>query len=418
MNIKFKMPKFGRKLTGSSMVKELLLTTLATTISIILTFGTAYVLDQRQADKARRQTSMMLIHDIDVNVALLDRMAEGEEKQKAAIQYVIDHLDQLDSLPEDTIFTAMSMLGTLFSDQTYFDDAKEKVFNSSQDTWKNLDDVSFVDNMESFYESRHYLEALMTQSLLWKYPMSQEEFRDMAVVINSNRQSPVKTYAAVLVEKLKDPKIRYYIDYSAYRARILRQYSQSWKRLSDRNKFIMNIEDEELAEYVRKSQRSGRPVDKDELIGHWENNLSGKDIQYYDFIKPDSFSVRQLRYYDNPFYSGAIIVTVIYGGKWQLKGDSLTLSYSPASVKAEVDRSGISYRAEMRDSVESFIDRYFQVKRLVETGREQTLSKTDTLAVSTNKAGDKIEVVVGQSDNPESENAHSFYLKRTKDSSK
>lgn len=418
MNIKFKMPKFGRKLTGSGMVRELLLTTLATTISIILTFGTAYFLDQRQADKARRQTAMMLIHDIDVSIALLDRMAEGEEKQKAAIQYVIDHLDQMDSLPEDTIYTAMSMLGTLFSDDKYFDDAKEKVFNSSQDTWKNLDDVSFVDNMESFYESRHHLEALMTQSLQWKYPMSQEESRDMAVEINSNRQPPVKTYIAVLREKLKDPKIRYYIDYSAYRARILRQYAQAWKRLSDRNKFIMDIEDEELTEYIKKSQRSGRTVANADIIGHWEKDLSGKDVQYYDFMKPDSFSIKLKSHYDNPFYSGAIVITYTFGGKWMIKGDSLMLTYSPSSVKAEVDRSGITYRAEMRDSVESFIARYFQVKQLTEIGRQQFESKKDTFAVSTNKAADKIEMVVGRSGESDNDRITSFYLKRIKDSVK
>ena len=178
MNVKFKMPKFGRKLTGGAMVKELLLTTLATTISIVLTFGTAYFVEQRQAEQAQRQTAMMLIHDIDESVAVLDRMAEGEEEQKSAFQYVINHLDQIDSLSVDTLYTAVTMLGTIFTDGKYFDDSKENIFNSSQETWKNLDDVPFVDNMEKFYESRRYLENMMTQSLQWKYPMSQEEYFD------------------------------------------------------------------------------------------------------------------------------------------------------------------------------------------------------------------------------------------------
>ena len=102
MNVKFKMPKFGRKLTGGGMVKELLLTTLATTISIVLTFGTARFIEKRQAEQAQRQTAMMLIHDIDESVAVLESLAESEEKQKSAIQYVIDHYDQIDSLPKDT----------------------------------------------------------------------------------------------------------------------------------------------------------------------------------------------------------------------------------------------------------------------------------------------------------------------------
>jgi len=413
MNVKFKMPKFGRKLTGGSMAKELLLTTLATTISIVLTFGTAHIVEQRQAGQAQRQTAMMLIHDIDASVAILEYMAESEEKQKSAIQYVIDHFDQIDSLPTDTLYTAVTMLGTIFTDERYFDDSKEKVFNSSQDSWKNLDDVSFVDNMESFYESRHYVEAMIAHSLQWKYPMSQEEYYDWVVQVNSSDQSLQTAYAAVLKEKFSDPKIKYYIDYSSYRARTLRQYAQSWKRLSNRNKFIMDIDDEELAEYIKKSQRSGRTVSKSDIIGQWEYELSGKDMQYYDFMKSDSFSIKATNYYSNPFYSGDIIITYTFGGKWDIKEDSLVLNFSPESVKAEVDWSGVTYRAEMRDSVETFIDRYFREDQLVEQGRKQVESKTDTLGVSINKSGDKIEMVFGRSDDSGNESVSYLYLKRS-----
>jgi hypothetical protein len=41
MNIKFNMPKFRRKLEWGGMAKELLLTFIGTTLSIVLTFGTA-----------------------------------------------------------------------------------------------------------------------------------------------------------------------------------------------------------------------------------------------------------------------------------------------------------------------------------------------------------------------------------------
>lgn len=45
MNVKFKMPKFGEMSSGKSMLRELLMTTIGTTISIVLTFGTAAWLD-------------------------------------------------------------------------------------------------------------------------------------------------------------------------------------------------------------------------------------------------------------------------------------------------------------------------------------------------------------------------------------
>ena len=335
-----------------------------------------------------------------------------------AIQYVIDHLDELKSLPEDTVYTAISMLGTLLNSGNFFEESKEKVFNCSQDTWKNLNDVSFVDNMESFYESRHFLETLLTESPHWKHPMSQEDFFDLDVKTNcSKHQSSALIYEAALREKLKDPKIMFFIDLSAYRARTLRQYAQQWKRLSYRNKFIMDIDDEELAEYIKKSQKSGRAVSESDLIGQWEYEMPGKDMQYYHFLKPDSFSIRTRSYYENPFYSGAIIVTFIYGGTWNLKGDSLKLNYSAESVKVEVDRSAISYRAQMRDSVESFIGRYFQPDKLVKMGKEQIQSgkKNNTFGISTNRAGDKIEMEVGPSDDTENQEVSYIYLKPSKE---
>ena len=414
MNIKFKMPKFGRKLTGGGFLKELLLTILATTISIVLTFGTAHFLELRQADQARRQTAMMLIHDIDKSVDVLDVLAKSEEEQKAAIQYVLDHFDQIESLPMDTLSTAVSMLGTIFIDGKYFDDSKEKVFNSGQETWKNLDDVSFVDNMESFYEDRRYVETVITQAPQWKYPMTQEEYYDWVVQINSSDQSPQAAYAALLKEKLSDPKIKYYIDYSAYRARYLRNYAQSWKRLSDRNKFIMDIDDDELAEYIKKSQQSGRTVSNSDIIGRWELEASGIDMRYYDFTKSGSFSIESVRRYANPFYSGDIIITSTYGGKWEIKEDSLTLNYSPEKVKTKVDRSGITYRAEMRDSVETFIKNHFQEKELAEGLRKQCESlKKTTYGISINKSGDKLEMVHGQTENYGNKNGSYFYLKRS-----
>ena len=60
MNAKFKMPKFGRDLTGKGWIKELLMTFLGTTISIVLTFGTTAYLEDRQTVQARRMMAMTI----------------------------------------------------------------------------------------------------------------------------------------------------------------------------------------------------------------------------------------------------------------------------------------------------------------------------------------------------------------------
>lgn len=66
----------------------------------------------------------------------------------------------------------------------------------------------------------------------------------------------------------------------------------------------------------------------------------------------------------------------------------------------------------MRDSVETFINNHFQEKALTEGGRKQCESlKKSTFGISVNKSGDKIELVLGRSE--DSENASYFYLKRS-----
>ena len=65
MNVKFKMPKFGRHLTLKGSLKELLMTFLGTTISIVLTFGTSALLDNHQKAAQQRQTAIMSVYDID-----------------------------------------------------------------------------------------------------------------------------------------------------------------------------------------------------------------------------------------------------------------------------------------------------------------------------------------------------------------
>ena len=53
------------------MLKEMAMTIIATTFSIILTFGSSSIIEKRQKEKNRRQTVMMVIHDIEENVKQL-----------------------------------------------------------------------------------------------------------------------------------------------------------------------------------------------------------------------------------------------------------------------------------------------------------------------------------------------------------
>ena len=139
--------------------KGFLTSVLGTTISIILTFGTSALVESKQKADIQRQTAMMVIHDIDMCVDQTEEMAKDEEERNNAVKYILTHLDQIASLPKDTLELAMDMLTDYSADNTIFDDAKENIFKSSQEIWSNLDNMAFVDNMERFYRERKNLET-------------------------------------------------------------------------------------------------------------------------------------------------------------------------------------------------------------------------------------------------------------------
>lgn len=392
--------------------KSILTSVLGTTISILLTFGTSALIERKEKADIQRQTAMMVIHDIDVCVDQMEETAKDEEKMNNAAQYVLAHLDQIATLPEDTILLAIEMLANYDDNHTIFDNAKENIFKSSQDIWSNLDNMAFIDNMEKFYRERKEIESLISKSPTFTKPITFDEWNQ--IQIDSKANNYRIDYAALLKEKLKDRKVQFNIDNSTARTRFYRECAQKWRNISDRNKFIMNISDEELAEYIKNSQHSGNSVSKRDLTGQWELKANGIQDQYYEFLENDSFNIKIIMHWGNPFYNGEIHLSYIYGGKWNLKDDTLFMVRSPESLDIKLDTSRITYRPEMRDSVKSYIRnlniaawKKSQRKSIERDGR-------DTFPVMTNKANDKIEVV--ESRDNDGNVKKSRYLKRLKDS--
>lgn len=299
-----------------------------------------------------------MIHDIDVCVRQMEEMADEEEMRNHAVQYILAHFDKIESLPEDTLEQAMEMLADFEGVHTIFDDAKENIFKSSQDIWGNLDNMAFIDNMEKFYRERREVETVLANDPTVRHPISYEEICQMR--INSSAANGYEIdIVAVLKERLRDREVKFYVDFSTGRIRFYREYAQRWRDISDRNKFIMNISDEDLADYIKNSQRGGSSASKRDLIGQWERKSKGYADIYYNFLENDSLCIKQVTHIAYPIWSGEALCTTTYSGKWSLKGDTLIKTYDPASLEIRIDTSRITYRPEMRDSVRNYINRAF-----------------------------------------------------------
>lgn len=176
MNAKFKMPKFGRDISGKGWFKELLLTFLGTTISIVLTFGTAQYFEQKQKNADARLLAMMVIHDMDNTVEQLRQMAKEDADGEEKARYVLDNLEKLDSLEYNLLAEVLRyiMAADNLQQEYLLDEASEKVFLSSQDSWKDIDNPAFIDAVQEFYVYRHEIFNGLHTDWAFRKPISND----------------------------------------------------------------------------------------------------------------------------------------------------------------------------------------------------------------------------------------------------
>ena len=144
------MPKFGRDLTIKGWLKEVLMTFLGTTISIVLTFGTATWLEQRHQIKNRRQTSMMVIANI-------EDFAQNMRKIDSILVEWDSTLTRISTLPRDSVlrlndnevnafFSAIAGGVLLQRDKT-----AENIFTNDISTWRDVGNLRFIRNVGECY---------------------------------------------------------------------------------------------------------------------------------------------------------------------------------------------------------------------------------------------------------------------------
>ena len=144
------MPKFVRQPQSRSYwARELLLTILATSISIVLTFGTAYYLEYHQKMNSRRQMAMMIIHDIDSSIKQME-MVDSVIGEFSDIQLQVLEGNFKDDIRFAPVFLSLrDPIGIEFHETT------ERIFTSNVDTWSTIGKVDFIDNVSHCYLLRN-----------------------------------------------------------------------------------------------------------------------------------------------------------------------------------------------------------------------------------------------------------------------
>ena len=354
MNIKFRLPKLWSNTKVRSTAKELLLTIIATTISIILTFGTAAYLDNKQQKADGRQTAMLAIHDIEKTAETFEGLIKGEEDSHKLTQYVIDHLDKIDSIRNDTLNSVLQYLLQTESGLD-FDDSNEKLFLSSQDVWKNINNPTFIDVVQRFFYNRRTTYDLINNTETFHYPIAEAEIWQPKYF----KANGTYNFAGFLAERLPQPEVQMFLLRSYGRIKRLTSFLDYCKATAKRCKFIMEISDEELNEYIARRMNPGLPPTDKQLEGIWEIDGGGEQAQEFEFRKDHTFTATSITRSPNPFYLGRMNISMISTGTWQIEGDSIIFFFDP-SFDYSFDDSNITVVAGKEKEWEEFFAKWKQ----------------------------------------------------------
>ena len=122
MNIKLHTPKSLKTGSGMSSMKQFLLSLLATSVSIALTFGTAAIIDYNAKQKAKREIVMMVMYD-------MYNSLQSIEKADSMIRQSMDVQRQL---AEDTTkFEALRYNLARLLPRAEYTETTERIFSSS-----------------------------------------------------------------------------------------------------------------------------------------------------------------------------------------------------------------------------------------------------------------------------------------------
>lgn len=403
MNVKVKMPRFGRlKKKGSSWIKELLMSVVGTTISIVLTFGTAHLIEQHQRKAEGRDVAMMLIHDIDLYAESFRDFAEQEAQNHELAMYAMEHIDSIENIPFDTIYAVINYLYSSEGYEFRVDDSIEKTFQSNQEIWRSIDAPSFIDQAREFFNNRRMTFQVLNTSPFFRKPVNEEESITIyADAINTGKSIDWYDF---LRKKLQDEDVQLYIHLHDQRQTAINATADSYQDMSNRCKFIMNITDEELQAFLDKRKRTGEKLTDKKLVGKWATQDDEQTA--FEFNSDHTFKQVIEKHIPSQAYHGRLKLTYTYTGSWKIKNDSL-YRYFDAGCDFKFDRSSITFAPKKRDDVEKFMK---QLEASAIDQKQKQGRDTIVRAAVIDRSGNKVELTF-----PENiQNGSNSYLIREK----
>ena len=132
---------------NNKLLKQFLMSTVATTISIILTFGTAYFVDKNKKENEKLEIAKMIIFDMDQTIKKIQANDSLFDSVCQIQLQVAQNPACLDSL-------RLGLVDVANIGMIKFSETTERVFSTSIETFNTIGNANFVDAATKFYICR------------------------------------------------------------------------------------------------------------------------------------------------------------------------------------------------------------------------------------------------------------------------
>ena len=208
--------------SGMASLKQFLLSLLATSVSIALTFGTAAIIDYKSKQKAKREIVMMVMYDMYNTIQTVE---EADSMLRLSVE------TQRQIAEDTTKFKQMQYELAHLIPRVEYTETAERIFSTNIETINTVGNVLFTEIVAEFYQQRNTYKTVICDSIMNRF----------------SNEKPLTTLKSTLD-----------FEYT-FEAIISHSFLQEMKYKFDQCKQMMDVSDEEIEIY----QKERRQIDRD-----------------------------------------------------------------------------------------------------------------------------------------------------------
>jgi len=148
--------------------KQIGMIIIGTTISLVLTISASMALELRERANDRRLSALMVMGTIEDFANGIEEIVESQMRCDSLCVWLLSvPVDELELMPKETLadLTYDAMSNSFVS----FDKAAENIFSNNLETWKNLGNFQFINNVGDCFTRMHNIEEY------WNNRVKEEE---------------------------------------------------------------------------------------------------------------------------------------------------------------------------------------------------------------------------------------------------